>query len=570
MTDRNDRRCPACDSDFEVPYSPPVDGVWRTPSLRLELAGNKEGDLRWRLSLFDDPLGRTWPCPDFRANDVNAVYHMCGDGHLFLRGIRMPGVRTSDWQAHHTDVLATVGGVAAGKSNLMLRTLRQLLTVGGLEARADATVEHYEAHWLEEVPMTYLVRAYNQMLDEGLPIGPTTIQSMLPVEILADRVGNGVLAGVFRAYTEICQDPSLVNADEWGQRVRQPIIRRFEIGGHRVMLGVADMPGEQFVGDRGVADHESAQRLGALSNYGSLVWVIDPVVCSGFAPFLPAEDPDASMRPERNLEIARARRGRRGVQAALAESLSAAGSRILANINTQVRLNFCVSKADLIHGALRAGGRLTDIGARGAVVEGATEYLLSVAKRAGERGLTGSPDIHRDVIEPLTAVRHQKARLRDLTVQLADALIGHYSDPEAFWALVHEGAGHRVEVPEGRFNTLPARTIEVPSLDAHIVTALVPGQSGVLHARDLVMSTVACGVAFGLGYRDTMLRLFNTSVDWRDTRFYLCSPLVHVPAKPAGTSDRITPAGGAEFPDIHERSAALSQLLLSLLRGVRS
>lgn len=557
--------------------------------MRVELSGNREGQLQWRLSLFGRMSHLMWSSEHFSAVERTAVYHMCGGGHLFLKKVLAAGAPALNWEATRTDVLATVGAIAAGKSNLMLRTLRQPLTVGGLMVRDHTPVSHYEAHWLEEVPMNLLVSGYNRMLADGLPIGPTIIQSMQPVEIL-DRIGNGVLGQILKIHEILLQgrvgpggEPEKVRTD-WGQHIRQPVIRRFSIGGERVMLGVADMPGEQFSGgggasSRGDGDHENDERLRTLGNYGSLVWVIDPAVCSRFRSFLP-NDPDASMRPEANMDLRGAQTTRQTVQAKLAERLGEAGGHMLRNIHPEVRLNFCVSKADLVHEALRRGTRLHSMGwtgpgewtagreATSRVVEGAMEYLVAMTRRV-TKGFITDQRIGGELVEPLMAVWGRDEQFQELAHRVAMALISHYSEPDAFWNLVHEGFSDRIEVPPGVFHNQPGLTLTVPSLDEHIVAALAPGRGGVLHARDLVMSAVACGVCFGLGYRENIRVLFNDPNNWRDPRFHLCSPLVHVPEKMA--ADRIRPTGvNAQFPDIQERSAALSQLLISLLRGVRS
>ncbi|HEX8868157.1 MAG TPA: hypothetical protein VF821_21040, partial [Lentzea sp.] len=109
------KRCPACDDDLGVPPTRAEDGSWRRPSLLLEVCGSERGAMEWRLSSFDGVAATQ--SKDYHASRPGWVYHMCGDGHVFLDHIRMTGESISaEWTVDDYDGSATIGGVAAGKS----------------------------------------------------------------------------------------------------------------------------------------------------------------------------------------------------------------------------------------------------------------------------------------------------------------------------------------------------------------------------------------------------------------------------------------------------------------------
>jgi hypothetical protein len=172
------------------------------------------------------------------------------------------------------------------------------------------------------------------------------------------------------------------------------------------------------------------------------------------------------------------------------------------------------------------------------------------------------------VVDPIARTRHEPVLYKAVLAQYASALLHRFSYHEHWWNLVHGGGAVDVPVPEGSHSAVqPPGMVTVPSLDEHIASALNPGGAGVLRTRDLVMSALGCGVAYGLGFESRVESMLNQR--WRDVRFFLCSPLGEVPVRVDGSTNLIEPLEpAATFPDLDERSAALSQLLLCLLRRV--
>lgn len=574
-TDGDLTRCPACDDDLGVPPSLEPNGRKRRPSLRLELGVEQAGSVQWRLSLCDG--SRSWkPSARFHPARVHLVYRMCGDGHVFLENVVAGNEPLAPWRAERSDVIAAIGGVAAGKSYLMLRTLTQDLTVSGL-THVDTPVRPeqfvvYNADWLlESAPLNLLREDYLGTEAEGLPIAATTSPYMLPYAFLAERVAPGLVQQILEIHEELLGADN-VDKLTWGQRIRQPIVRRYHVGGQRVLAAIADLPGEVFASDS--IQHHHNRYL--LRNYGTLVWVIDTVICNPFKDFLPPEVAEtsvaASMRPDAvvndNTEEVRKRRNQ--VQRKLAETLTMLGG-LSENVGPDQYLLVCVTKADLIRLALNERS-LRDLGGKDDVVTGVANYLVDVARRAGANHPTIAVDegAQQSIIGRINRFTHEPTLGHLVAKHVATEIVHHYSNPDAFWELVHGGAGARIDIPEGEpSQILHAGQILVPTLDEHVANSLVPGAGGVLRTRDLIMSALGCGVAYGLGFGHRIDSLLQQR--WRQLRFFLCSPLVEVPVTVASSDELIEPRQRkANFPEVDERSAALSQLLLSMLRRLRS
>jgi hypothetical protein len=567
-------RCPACDDDLGVPLSTEPDGRIRRPSLRLELCGEQRGAMDWRLSLWDG--SKSWkPSPRFHPARVRLVYRVCGDGHVFLANVVSGGTNPlAAWRAEQFDVIAAVGGVAAGKSYLMLRALSQHLTVSGLTyvdtPVRPAQVHVYNADWLEAAPLELLKRDYHGTEVQGLPIAPTTYRYMLPFEFLADQVSPGLVQQILEIHEELLGADN-VDKISWGQRIRQPIVRRYNLGGRRVLAAVADLPGEVFTPDSVQYHHHRY----LLRNYGTLAWVIDTVICEPFVRFLPPEvaatSLAASMRPDAvvNDKTDEIRKERNHIQHSLADTLTELGG-LSEDVGPVQYLLVCVTKADLIRLALHERS-LRELGARDEVVTGVAAYLVEIARRAGGTYPTVAVDegVHRSITGWINRFDHEPTLVRKAAEQLADRIVDYYSAPSAFWELVHGGAGADIDVPEREpTQILHSVRIRVPSLDEHVAYSLIPGEGGILRARDVIMSALGCGIAYGLGFGQSIDALLQQR--WRELRFYLCSPLVEVPVSIESTDELIAPRERlASFPGVGARSAALSQLLLSMLRRLR-
>jgi len=543
--------------------------------MQLEVNEGERGTLDWRLSVFSRRHG-PWSSADFRPARVRWVYWMCGDGHIFLDHLRLHGGPDPKWTVDDFNIIAAVGGVAAGKSYLLLRTLHQHLGLSGIEhvtrTRDIVPVEDRDSDWLEEEPLRLLENHYQRMAEDGLPMEPTTRIDMLPYRFLTEHLSSDIVDKISAIHHELAGDD---NVDpSWGQRFRQPIVKRYQIGSRRILTAVADLAGELF--DRHNINDDHRQRV--LRNYGTLAWVIDPVITAAIDDFLPEHLArsvvPASMRPDPavNANPDQIRGRRRSVQQQLARSLAQADSRLAADIGPTQHLLVCITKADLIHLALRDGQKLANLGEPDDVVEGVARYLLEVANRASsdQPSLAVDRTAERSIINPIYRMRHEPTLYTAVVRQFATAFADHYSAPDAFWGLVHRGTGDTIEIPAGKpSGALPPGRLTVPSLNEHIAGSLSSAEpAGKLRTRDLVMSALGCGLAYGLGFRQPIEKMLQQS--WRDLRFFPCSPLASAPIQTTDGSERITLLEKtARFPQLHDRSAALTQLLLNMLRGVR-
>jgi len=568
------KRCPACDDDLGVPPTRAEDGSWRRPSLLLEVCGSDRGAMEWRLSSFGG--GAEASSKGYHASRPGWVYRMCGDGHVFLDHIRMTGESVStEWTVDDFDASATIGGVAAGKSYLILRTLHQHLSVNGLQNLTTADrpmqVDSHTADWLEDTPLQVLLQDYRNTEEKGLPLDPTVLRTTVPFHFLSTNVSPDLVPAVLELQEKLGGADHL-DRSTWGRRIRQPILCRYSIGGRRVLVAIADLAGEQFAKSALEDDHQ--QRL--LRNYGTLTWVIDPAIAKPFATFIPADAVEdtiaASVRPDENVtnDLRGVLHQRNSVQRGVALKLAQRTAALAANVGSRQHVLVCISKMDLVHLALRRGKRLDDLGTKDAVVEGTARYLAHVAIRfSGPNRRLVEQAALRSVIEPIARTQHEQKLFEATVRQFARAIVEHHNDPAEWWNLVHVGGGAVIGVREGELSSvLPAGRIVLPSLDAHVAAALTPHASAVLRTRDLVMSALGCGIAFALGFGQRIESMLGH--EWRDIRFFLCSPLEHAPVRVAETSELIEPRdASAVFPDVDERSAALSQLLLSLLRRMR-
>ncbi|MGW6937032.1 hypothetical protein ACWGE0_43770 [Lentzea sp. NPDC054927] len=566
-------RCPACGEDLGVRPAWNEDGSPRKPSLRLRLHGQEAGRQEWQLSLFDGRVMRA--SAGFRPAKTTRAYRICGDGHAFVENVQAAGQMTQQSRVDDYDVVAAIGSVAAGKSYLMLRTISQYLGDNGLSTPDPGMPppEWMSVHapdWLlEDEPLNLLRRHYQRTHGEGFTMAPTFLRDMTPFEFLPQRVAAEIVEQILEVHRDLVGTDH-VDEENWGQQIRQPIVRRYQIGDRVVLSGVADLPGEMFT------SRDGGNRIFLLRHYGTLAWVIDPVICPEFTRFLDA-DPNgtvvpASMRPDTAISNPRkAQSDRNAVQHDLARSLTELGG-IADHVGRMQYLLVCVSKSDLIRHALRHTSGLHSLGVQNNVVDGVARYLLEVTKRVGGHGLGLKLESAAmiSVIGPLAEQRHSPSLRTKVAFQFAAAIVEHYSDEKNFWRLVHEGQSERIVVPEGTPNSvLPERLITVPALNDHVTASLVPGQSAVLRTRDLIMSALGCGIAYGLGFGPKINVLLNQT--WRELRFFLCSPLGEVPVTVATTDNLITPLDRhAHFHEAETTSAALSQLLLCMLRRVRS
>ncbi len=524
--------CPVCRATLGAPL-----GTGRTgrlpavPSFQLEVGPADDTVLSWRLTAHG--VDRLPPVisdrPRFDAGEVEHVYLLCGNGHIFAKDLLV-----DEWKT-----VAVVGSPASGKTYLTIRMLHQNLTNPHRWALDDADalrVRRHRTSPLERLPLDRYRETYARMLRDGRALSPTQaerahpadlLQQALPdaVEALHDLVERTVLDGERRAR-------------QWGLRFHQPLALHTSAGGRHAWTGFTDAPGEAFSGATTDAAH--------LLTHDAVLWVLDPAAASVDTADLPAETIEGSLRPGTTTfeGTATVRRSRGRIQAEIGEHLAT-----LDGSGSPSELYVTVSKCDLIHALLLRNHRLAGMGVAGAVFRGTAGYLSHAARRWG-RHLPGADPMTAAVIDHL-------ARTGDHP-RFADALLDHYSDPDAFLGLVHHGAADRITVPG---STL---TIDVPGIGEHLDRCRPAGSGRHLLTRDLVMSAVACGVAAGLGLADTVHQLLRQP--WRRLQFFLCTPLAVLPA--AAAEDRIVPAAADQtFPEIGERSAGLTQLLLLARSG---
>ena len=551
-------KCPACGHPFGV--APEPAGVV-FPSFRLEVCDNDGSRTEWRLSLFG--VDSWWVSDGFSPARVRHTYWLCGDGHLFLEHTRFNGGHEApEWRVQRFEVAAAMGSVAAGKSYLLLRTLSQRLVPGGLGPPGGRAILPAHGNHVERRVLELLRREYESTEDTGATFNPTSLSYIMPNRFLADTVDRALVDRIMQIHAELNPGAAPEALRQWGRRVRQPIVRRYEIGGRKVLTAVADLPGEFF--DPDASGFETQQTV--LRTYTNLVWVVDPVLSDDFVDLLPADDRErlllGSMRPDvdTRARLEQGRRRRRAVQAHLADQLAGVANDYGGDEIHQ-NLFVALTKADLLALVLRRGGRLVDLGRPGAVVEGTARYLLYAAERLQVDELAA-----KTLIQPLTSIGQSSVQQRR-ALHLAAALVAHYSDGERLWNLVHHGGPDMVPVPAGLHPVETPGMVEVPGIDAHIETATAPGVESTLHQRDLVMSALTCGLLHGIGVGQSVISLLRHR--WRDVRFFLCSPLTAVPVPRHGTEEAIAPMDAKRFAQRDDPSAGLAQLHLSLLMGVR-
>jgi hypothetical protein len=335
---------------------------------------------------------------------------------------------------------------------------------------------------------------------------------------------------------------------------------------------VADLPGELFAPDT-VVPRERVK----LRAYDALVWVVDPVVATEAMDRL-AEDSlhsdaayanilDGSLRPGTTATAGRdrVRINRDNIQVDIGQHLTRVDGMMTANQGGALQMLVAVTKCDMLHAALRKK-TLHDLGPENVVMRGVAGYLAFLSRRFAQ-GEIDADDQSAKLLRYLHggASVDQEVRQRR-TLQVADGLLTHYSVQGNFWNLVHTGNTDRVEIPSGAEMALHGWRLEVPSLGAHLDASLPAGSSRRILLRDLVMSSVGCGVAYGLGHENALFQLLREN--WQVLRFFLCSPLGTVPR--ATDEELLTPLEStARFPRVSAPSAALTQLLLSVLGKAR-
>lgn len=594
--------CPVC-GQWLGSASPPVDrptGRFAVPpSFRLEVgAPDGTGALPWRVSCL---AGNYPPAvstdPLFNEHEIDFVYLLCGDGHIFPDStpvFRADGVhqvadtrqRIDDW-----NMVAAIGAPASGKTYLLVRMLRQNLDdLSRWDVDDEATrLRLRKLSPLEERPLTARIGSWNTTRTTGWAISPTgTDDDATPSGILRDLLGDAL-----EAIRELIRR-TVVGGDsravKWGTGFRQPLVVRTDNAGRRTWTGLADLPGELF-NENGT----SLREIGKLRAFDGLLWVVDPVVAPNATRWLAMDNTeqgrqmlDGSLRPgtiqaagreaanrgamrelsdvaDVGAEVVRATR--ESIQDDIGRQITMVDGIYAANDGRRLQMLIAITKSDLIRAALeKPEMHLRHLGEPEDVLRGTASHLAFTVNRWAQ----GLMDADRDAGILLSYLwgsseTDQQVR-RERAMQVAAGLLDHYSGADEMWQLVHRGGESIVHIPRGIAASTQPQIIRVPSVDAHLGDALQPGSGRQVLQRDLIMSAVGCGVAYALGLQSAIFRMHREP--WINLRFFLCSPLTKVPI--AVADERLQPLNrGERFPRVDERTAALTQLQLAVLERAR-
>lgn len=590
-------RCPVCAADLGVPPAP--GRRWRPPSLQLDICLAGENKVSgWWVRTFPDPAGRVVDrtSDGFDPEQVRRRYHLCGEGHLFLVGSGRedrPGTTP-----RYRNVLAAVGSVASGKSYLISRTIAQtpVLTSGRRLPGGDTALRYraLSTDDIEDRPGRALRDAYNRTRNQHQPMSPTSRDELMPVRMLTAldvKLARHVQA-VHADVARVDDFAAVPGAAQWGRRIRQPVVLRTELSARdgsgspdNGWTGIADLAGESM--HRRRVDDEDQEEL--LSSLGGLIWVVDPAVDKRLTDMVEAAlrersrgaEPDgraviaASNRTDTEV-VVQTQSVRQGLQAEIAGALGGKDGP-LGTEGARRTLMVAVNKADLVRLALTTGsGGFDELdGGSGTVREGMAQYLHYVLTRTGpatpDRGVPFHPG--RGLRTVLDGLRSSDRDTTDRLVErLVSALHQHYGNADHFWALVHGGGAATIELNPGRDNrTPPTAPLRVPSLQEHLVDALQRGAGSELQLRDVVAGAVGCGLLFALEHSGAISMMLDEPAC--EVRIFLCSPLGEIPVQvgaPGGPSAVVPLDSGAMFPVPNRESAGLTQLLLSIVSGVRS
>jgi hypothetical protein len=582
-TSRFGTTCPVCRQLLgatQPPLDPETGRFMMPPSFRLEVgAPDGRNGMPWRVTML---AGNYRPAesmdPAFNQHEVDFVYLLCGGGHIFpdATPVFRSGLARKPDEARQTidewNMVAAMGAPASGKTYLLVRMLKQNLdNLTQWNAHDDAgRIRLRKLSPLEELPLTSRIGKYNDTRQTGEAIQPTgTDRQATPAGMLEDQLRDALAA-----IQELVRR-TVVNGErralQWGRQFRQPLVLRTDSGGRRTWTGVADLPGELF-DERGINRREA----GMLRSFDALLWVVDPAVAPNATEWMATESVaeerlllDGSLRPGTVVDAYGAeivRGNRESIQDDIGQQVTMVDGLFATNEGRPLQMLVAVTKCDLIRAALEKPGLdLRDIGAPGDVERGTATYL-SVAMDRWSRGTGADPGAAQLLTYIWGAQTTEPAVRQRRAVQVARGLLDHFSQPEEFWKLVHVGTDNEVGIPGGDMTTEVPQHVRVPSIDEHLDSALRPGSGALILLRDLIMSAVGCGLAYGLGQQSALFRMHREP--WITLRFFLCSPLATVPIavddirlKPLDPRDR--------FPRVDERAAALTQLLLAVLGRAR-
>ncbi|MEU7908941.1 hypothetical protein [Actinoplanes sp. NPDC049118] len=582
-SERFGKACPVCRQQLGS-GTPPIDRqtgrFLMPPSFRLEVgAPDGRNGLPWRVMML---AGNYRPAestdPVFNEHEIDFSYLLCGGGHIFpdaalvfhsgaSRGADNVQQKIDDW-----NMVAAMGAPASGKTYLLVRMLRQNLdNLTHWSAQNDpGRIRLRKLSPLEELPLTARISKYNETRKTGEAIQPTgTDRQATPAGMLDDQLRDalGAIQELIRR-TVVDGDR---RAKQWGRQFRQPLVLRTDTGDRRTWTGVADLPGELF-------DEQGTNRreAGMLRSFDALLWVVDPAVAPNATDWMATESVteerlllNGSLRPGTvsayGAEIVRG--NRESIQDGIGEQITMVDGLFATDEGRPLQMLIAITKCDLIRAALEKPGlNLLDIGAPGDVERGTASYLAFAVERWAQRETPADPGAAQLLTYLWGASSTEPAVRQRRAVQVARGLLDHFSQADEFWKLVHVGTDNEVHIPGGDVMAEVPQHIRVPSIDEHLDSALRPGSDAQILLRDLIMSAVGCGLAYGLGQQSALYRMHREP--WITLRFFLCSPLATVPI--AVDDIRLKPLDPrGRFPRVDDRAAALTQLLLAVLGRAR-
>lgn len=481
-------------------------------------------------------------------------FRMCGDGHMFFAGFHPGGAQPNYQGATESQIVATVGSPASGKSYLLARTLGQKLPV-------QPSISGRRVSVLEGAVFTSLKREYVHSVGKNDVLDPTGTLHEAPGTLWPDKLG----APVWQSIVELSGEADSELRGRWSRSLFQPLTRSYRLAGEDprasardVLLAVADLAGEHFQTGVSVLDALSELNLESkLSGFDMLVWTVDPAVCEAFRDWCDWADEKilGSLRPEAD-HTTLTELDRNENQTELAERLG--GERAF---NTEggasQDLVVVITKADVFHEALqRDHKKLAGLGYRDdEVLDGIGRYLAYAAER-----------------DPATTEKLLGGHIVDKRISmLAKCLVEEYSRPDVFWSLVETGENLKLEIPGAADFHHPGWTLKIESADEHL--RAMRRESSRFLPRETVMSALGCGLAYGLGFQQAVGELLSQRN--RRVSFIVTSAMSAVPEAREQIGGerkyRVTLQAGDDgapqrFPSTSTRSAGLTQLHAALLR----
>ncbi|GAB3853685.1 hypothetical protein [Dactylosporangium cerinum] len=314
--------CPICGSTLgtDTRWDPVTRRFDRPPCFRLEVGPmDAAGDSAWRIVVigagavnFPAAVSRV---PAFVESEVEFVYLLCGDGHIFPQAepshARMRRLTNDRQRVDRWNMVAAVGAPASGKTYLLVRMVSQnLINPDNMFPRVEGgRVQRHRLNPLEQVPLSERAAEYSKTVTDNTAMSPTIGQDTRPARILGRLLDDAL--GAIREMVRMTVTDGQNRARQWGMGLRQPLVVRTSSDRILTWTGIADLPGELF--QPGQSNESERNKLRA---YDALIWVIDPVVAAALDPLtrdsLAQGDEydsvlDGSLRPGTTVEQGRPR-----------------------------------------------------------------------------------------------------------------------------------------------------------------------------------------------------------------------------------------------------------------------